>query len=202
MALIQNKSMIPLLLSGAALMYFLTSSTTSTQGTVTVDTGWILDPRGLDLLDSTEQTLAKRVWNKVQPYLVLIVQYGHEFNIFVPLILAIIVVESEFNPNATRYEPKLGESSVGLMQILPATAKSKGWSGTDQDLMKPANNLYYGIKYLKYQADRYSRDLQKTIAAYNTGSVKYSSGGTFINQHYVNIVLNNYNIIKTAIIKR
>lgn len=202
MALTQNKLMVPLLISGAALVYFLTSSTTSVQGVVATDTGWILDPRGLDLLDSTEQTLVKKIWNKAQPYLVLIAQYGHEFNVFVPLILTIIMVESAFIPTATRYEPKLGESSVGLMQILSSTAKGQGWFGTDQDLMNPTNNLYYGIKYLGYQANRYSRDVRKTVAAYNAGSARYSSGSTFVNQTYVNNVIRNYNIIRTAIVKR
>lgn len=218
----ENKLILPLVIaSGAVVAYFIsksstgggilssifgiTTSTTPTTTTTTTgisSTGWYLDKKGLDLLDATEQQLANKVWTKAQPYLQLISDYGKEFNVFLPLTLAFILVESAFNPNARRYEKSLGVSSLGLMQILTTTAKDMGFYGSEQELLDPVNNLRYGIKYVAYQLNRYKRNLEKTAAAYNAGSAQYNSKGKFINQTYVDNVVRNYNIIKTAIVKR
>lgn len=85
------------------------------------------------------------------------------------LIRAVIKVESNWDPNAYRYEAHLGEASYGLMQVLPSTAKSvTGWTGlTIANLKTPIINVLVGTRYLKDLLNRYSLD--KAISAYNAG---------------------------------
>lgn len=211
-----NKKLLPLILAGSGLaIYFLiraepfkgfsliTGPAAASGIPATSESGWYLDEQGLDLLDSTQRTLAKKIWSRSRPYLSLIDQYAIEYNVYVPLILAIILVESAFDADAIAYAADIsGQRAVGLMQIKPSTAEFLGFYGTPQQLLDPVNNLKYGIKYIKYQLDHYNRDLYKTVSAYNLGSVSYNSDGTFRNQSYVNNVIRNYNIIKTAFKKK
>lgn len=37
----------------------------------------------------------------------------------------------------------------GLMQLLPQTARTMGFAGPDEDLLDPATNLNFGVKYLR-----------------------------------------------------
>ncbi len=56
---------------------------------------------------------------------------------------AIMHVESNYNPGA---HGNAGE--VGLMQVMPPTAKMLGFSGTDEQLADPATNIALGVRYL------------------------------------------------------
>ena len=60
-----------------------------------------------------------------------------------PLVHKVIQRESDYRPNA-RNGPYWG-----MMQILPATARGMGFSGRDSDLLDPAINLNYAVKYLR-----------------------------------------------------
>ena len=83
------------------------------------------------------------------------------------LILAIIKVESDFNPHAV--SPR---GARGLMQIMPATASVFG----TRDLLDPRQNISTGARYLRELLDRFSGDLPLALAAYNAGEqavVKY-----------------------------
>lgn len=43
----------------------------------------------------------------------------------------------------------IGEAGeIGLMQVMPATARMLGFSGTAEELATPANNIHYGVTYL------------------------------------------------------
>ncbi len=56
---------------------------------------------------------------------------------------AVMGVESGFNPNAIG-----GVGEIGLMQILPSTARMLGFSGTLAELAVPETNIHYGVTYL------------------------------------------------------
>lgn len=59
------------------------------------------------------------------------------------LVQRIVRSESNHNPRA-RNGPY-----IGLMQLHPATARSMGFTGTDEALFDPETNLRYGVRYLR-----------------------------------------------------
>jgi soluble lytic murein transglycosylase-like protein len=56
---------------------------------------------------------------------------------------AVMSVESGFNPAAIG-----GVGEIGLMQILPSTARMLGFNGTLAELAVPETNIHYGVTYL------------------------------------------------------
>lgn len=60
-----------------------------------------------------------------------------------PLVHRLAIRESTHNPQA-RNGPY-----YGLLQILPATARSMGFQGTPRDLLDADTNLEYALKYLR-----------------------------------------------------
>jgi soluble lytic murein transglycosylase-like protein len=56
---------------------------------------------------------------------------------------AVMGVESGFNPGAIG-----GVGEIGLMQILPSTARMLGFGGTLAELAVPETNIHYGVTYL------------------------------------------------------
>lgn len=94
-------------------------------------------------------------------------------------------------------EGKDRATSWGLMQIMLQVAREYGFAGTPQELMDPTTNLDYGCKHLRNKIRRYGR-VDKGIAAYNAGSAIYKQGTTtFVNQAYVDSVMNYLKQIKT-----
>jgi hypothetical protein len=56
---------------------------------------------------------------------------------------AVAMVETGYQVNA------VGSSGeIGLMQIMPATARQLGFAGTPADLFLPATNIHLGVQYL------------------------------------------------------
>jgi soluble lytic murein transglycosylase-like protein len=90
----------------------------------------------------------------------LILQHATQRGIRPDLVRAVIQVESAFNPRAV--SPK---GAMGLMQLMPATAKQFGVI----DPFSPAENIRAGVSYLRQLLDRYDHDEQLALAAYNAG---------------------------------
>jgi soluble lytic murein transglycosylase-like protein len=103
------------------------------------------------------------------------------------LVLAVIAVESGFQPAAL--SPK---GAQGLMQLMPATARSLGVT----DALDPAQNLDGGARYLKQMVAEQGGDLTRALAAYNAGpgAVKRHGGVPPYREtrHYVKRVLRRY----------
>ena len=76
------------------------------------------------------------------------------------LVVAVIEVESEFNPRAV--SPK---GAQGLMQLMPDTA---AWLGV-RNAFDPKENINGGVKHLAWLMERFDGDLPTVIAAYNAG---------------------------------
>ena len=76
------------------------------------------------------------------------------------LIHAVISVESGYNPSA-----RSRAGAVGLMQLMPATAKRYGV----KNRLDPAQNIHGGARYLRDLKLQFDNDLQLVLAAYNAG---------------------------------
>ena len=76
------------------------------------------------------------------------------------LVRAVIQVESAFDPAAR--SPK---GAMGLMQLMPGTAKSLGVT----DSFDPRQNILGGARYLRKLANTFDGDKVKLIAAYHAG---------------------------------
>ena len=78
------------------------------------------------------------------------------------LIRSVIAAESGFDPQA---ESPTG--AVGLMQVMPDTARELGYDAKDSE-----ENILAGSKYLSSLIEKYKvfpNGLQRAIAAYNSG---------------------------------
>ena len=76
------------------------------------------------------------------------------------LIHSVIKVESNYNAHAIS-----SKGALGLMQLIPATARRFGVS----DAFNPVQNIQGGAKYLRYLLDLYNDNYPLALAAYNAG---------------------------------
>jgi len=84
-------------------------------------------------------------------------------------VMSIIKVESGFMPGALSHR-----GAVGLMQLLPSTAKDIAPEVgiqilNDDDLKDPDTNLHLGVYYLSKLEQQYPDDEIAVLAAYNAG---------------------------------
>lgn len=76
------------------------------------------------------------------------------------LIHAVIAIESAYDPNAVSRA-----GAVGLMQLMPATAKRYGVANRRD----PSANLAGGTRYLRDLLLRFDSNLELALAGYNAG---------------------------------
>jgi soluble lytic murein transglycosylase-like protein len=90
----------------------------------------------------------------------LIAEHSRAHGVRADLVRAVIQVESAFNPQAR--SPK---GALGLMQLMPATARDFGV----RNPFDPADNIRAGVAYLRELLDRYQNNEELALAAYNAG---------------------------------
>ncbi len=116
-----------------------------------------------DTLSNAGHILAKRPISNGGPrrFNQYISAAGNQYNVDPALIEAVIQVESAFNPNAV---PKKG--ATGLMQLMKATASQY----KVKNRFNPRENIYAGVKHLRYLMNRFDGEIPLVLAAYNAGA--------------------------------
>ncbi len=77
---------------------------------------------------------------------------------------AVMAVESGYNPAVVG-----GDGEIGLMQVLPSTARMMGFTGTSDELAQPEINIHYGTRYLAGAWQRADGDLCTATMKYRAG---------------------------------
>lgn len=127
------------------------------------------------------------------------------------VVWAIVAIESGGCQHAARYEPNyrylldparvrplacsvetekaLQMTSFGLMQVMGAVLREKGFRGWLTEILSNAEaQLDYGCMHLSKFLKMYG-ELALAIGAYNAGSARKGSDGRLVNQDYVDRVL-------------
>ena len=81
------------------------------------------------------------------------------------LIAALIRQESAFQEGV---KSKVG--AMGLMQLMPGTARLMDRKVQKKDLIKPDVNIRLGVRYFQMLVDRFNGDVELALASYNAGS--------------------------------
>lgn len=77
---------------------------------------------------------------------------------------AVAMVETGYRPDA------LGSSGeIGLMQVMPGTARQLGFAGTLADLADPATNIRIGVRYLARAWTLGGGDICRALMKYRAG---------------------------------
>jgi len=103
---------------------------------------------------------------ELSPYDTLVQRYAKQYGFDWRLIVSQMYQESRFNPQARSWA-----GAVGLMQVLPRTARSIGF----QDVTPPEQGIHAGVKYLDWVRERFDPELPVQVrtwfalAAYNAG---------------------------------
>ena len=97
---------------------------------------------------------------KQVPFGSIIYNEARKNNLSPVLLAAVARAESAFHPGA-----RSQRGAIGIMQLVPRTGR---WLGAT-DLTDPTQNIVAGAKYLAYLSDRFGRNEDHVIAAYNAG---------------------------------
>ena len=124
----------------------------------------------------------------------LISLVSKQYQLDADLLHAVVRAESAYDPNAVS-----SAGAVGLMQLMPATARQYGV----RNRRDPSQNLQGGSRFLRYLMKRFDNDLSLALAAYNAGEGAVMRYGKRIppyreTQHYVRKVLAFYRRARQA----
>lgn len=118
---------------------------------------------------------------------VAIHELAPQFDLDPALVLEVVRAESNFNPRARSHK-----GALGLMQLIPATARRFGV----KDPFEPLQNLRGGMAYLRWLLRRFDGDLELTLAGYNAGEAAVERHGGIPpyaeTQAYVKRILRRY----------
>ncbi|MDR2349524.1 MAG: lytic transglycosylase domain-containing protein [Deltaproteobacteria bacterium] len=120
-----------------------------------------LTPNPLLIRAVKAQTAQKPTFDKKSKnYEEIIQEIAGKHEVSPALVKAVIQAESRFNSQAVS-----SQGAVGLMQVLPSTARSVGVRSP----LIPKENITAGVKYLKVLLKEFGDEEYLAIAAYNCG---------------------------------
>jgi soluble lytic murein transglycosylase len=122
---------------------------------------------GVGYVHATEPGWWVRLWYPLK-YETIVRGHARNYRLDPALLAAVIYQESKFRSNV-----KSSSGAIGLMQLLPDTAKgiaihTGGSRFRVSDLYNPEINVRYGAWYLRHLLDKYG-DERTALAAYNAG---------------------------------
>ena len=120
----------------------------------------LISDTGFAAAPSQQAPTAPRVNSRAAQFEALIEQHANANKVSPVLVRAVIEAESAFNPRAVSHV-----GAMGLMQLMPGTAKDLGVT----DPFDPNDNIRGGTKYLRSLLDRFDNDVTLALAAYNAG---------------------------------
>jgi soluble lytic murein transglycosylase-like protein len=147
------------------------------------------DPRGRLIISNLQPVRPPTRDARANPDLEpIIIEAAQGYRLPIPLVRAIIKVESNFAPQAV--SPK---GAMGLMQLMPGTAAFLGV----QDPFCPRENILGGCRYFRLLLDSFNDSLPLALAAYNAGHQRVVAAGFRIpaireTQEFVTRVLEHY----------
>jgi soluble lytic murein transglycosylase-like protein len=160
------------------------------QSTAKAQFGTLLKNRGISSVDASIYTNPAVNFNKRatrDEIISMIDETSAKYGVDSKLIKALVKQESGFNPNA-----KSKAGALGLMQLMPSTAKGLGVT----DPLDAKQNIEGGVKYVKSLLDRFNGNVILALAAYNAGPnavKKYDGVPPYKEtQNYVKAILSNY----------
>jgi soluble lytic murein transglycosylase-like protein len=131
-----------------------------------------------------------------------VMKLAQKYNIELPLILAVVEIESVFKPDIVS---KAG--AVGLMQLMPATARELGLRVPEykdplnpisnpilDERFDPKKNIEAGMKFLSSLIDKYNKNYVLALCAYDAGPGRVDKDVPTIREteRHVGRVLNRY----------
>lgn len=160
------------------------------QSTAKAQFGTLLKNRGISSVDASIYTNPNVNFNKRatrDEIISMIDDTSAKYGVDAKLIKALVKQESGFNPTA-----KSKAGALGLMQLMPSTAKGLGV----KDPLDAKQNIEGGVKYVKSLLNRFDGNIILALAAYNAGPnavKKYNGIPPYKEtQNYVKSILKNY----------
>jgi hypothetical protein len=144
-------------------------------------------------LNDHQLVLKARALAATQNFLNLIQRHAAESGVDPALVMAVMTVESDGDPNSVS-----SSGAMGLMQLMPEICSDY----SVQNPFDPDANIRGGVALLASHSRRYKGDLQKVLAAYNAGPRHADDGSwVFITQtkRYVPTVLAYYAALKGSV---
>jgi soluble lytic murein transglycosylase-like protein len=119
------------------------------------------EPAPVAVEEEKEDIFAYQI-KKAEPlYNPIILEAANLHDVDITMVKAIIMAESGYKKSSvSRYGAR------GLMQLMPATAKSLGV----KDIFNPHENIHAGVRYYKSLLKRFNGDEKLALAAYNAGA--------------------------------
>jgi hypothetical protein len=126
-------------------------------------------------------------------------KYARTYQVETSLILALMKIESGFNPRVTSHA-----GARGLMQLMPGTARLMGLAVNHEvdERLDPAKNIMAGTRYLRLMLNTFDNPVE-AIAAYNIGPEVIRKGtpsNTETLQHVYKVIRLKYEYEQNSIL--